>query len=338
MTGDEFERIARIERALGATARAPSGGLGIGDDAAVLDLARLSAGERLVWTIDAAVEGVHFLREWLSMRDVGRRATVAAASDLLAMGARPLGALVGWTMPEALRDDQIEEIALGQRDACEELGMALLGGNLSSGPVLSLTTTAVGVVATPVLRSGARLGDVLVLLGPVGEAALGLRCLRAGRSTDPACAPAVRSFRAPPVLSAGSAALARIAHAMIDVSDGLAQDAGHLAHASGVRVILDVRRIAARRAPWVEALSESLSVDPLELELGGGEDYALCAAVPAGAALPAGVDAIGSIEVADAGAGGAGVWVRGVDGALRLPPEGFRHGRAAARGPEPGSR
>lgn len=310
---DEFARIDRIARILDGDGARADVLVGIGDDAAVL----APIAERTVLTVDAAVEDVHFRRAWMSFEDIGFRATVAAASDVLAMGARPTVAVAAWTIPASLREEDIDAIARGQRAAADALGLAIVGGNLSSGPVLSITTTVLGAAAAPVGRAGARAGDRLLLAGAVGEAALGLAALSQGR---PEVAPrAVSAFRRPPVLREASTHLARVAHAAVDVSDGLAQDVGHLAKASGLRAVIDLAAVRARRHPDSDAAARALGVDVERLELAGGEDYALIAAVSHGAAPPPGFDVIGHLEE------GQGVEIA-VDGQRRAPEPGFRHG------------
>ncbi|MBI2388906.1 MAG: thiamine-monophosphate kinase [Deltaproteobacteria bacterium] len=262
---DEFARIDRIARILSTDGRTDGGAgasaradviIGIGDDAAVL----APIGERTVLTVDAAVEDVHFRRAWMSFEDIGFRATVAAASDVLAMGARPTVAVAAWTVPASLTEDAIDAIARGQREAADALGLAIVGGNLSSGPALSITTTVLGVAAAPVGRAGARAGDRVVVAGALGEAALGLLALSQGRAD--AAPRAVAAFRRPPVLLEASTHLARVAHAAVDVSDGLAQDVGHLAKASGLRAVIDLAAVRARRRPANEAAARALGLDP----------------------------------------------------------------------------
>jgi thiamine-monophosphate kinase len=309
---DEFERIAAIERALGGRT-SPEILRAIGDDAAIL----APASGKLVWTIDACVEGVHFRRELLADDDVGYRATVAAASDVLAMGATPIAALAAWTLPEAIDEPTIVAIARGQREAGDRLGLPIVGGNLSNGAVLSITTTVVGRAAVPIERRGARAGDRVILVGPVGHAAVGLVALLAGK---PEFAPtAVAAWRRPPVHLAALGALAE-AHAMIDVSDGLAQDLEHVAAASGVAVVIDLDALRARRSAEIVAEADRLGVDLDRCELAGGEDYALVATIARDAALPEGADVIGWCEV------GAGVSVLAA-GRRSPPPRGHVHGR-----------
>lgn len=306
----EFELIERIANVLGRSG--PGLQVGIGDDAAVL----APIGERVLFTIDASVEHVHFERAWLSLEDVGYRATVAAVSDVLAMGGRPISAVAAWTLPEGTSDDDVEAIARGQRAAADALGIAIAGGNIARGPVLSITTSAIGAAKNPIGRGGAKAGDRLVAAGIVGAAALGLRALREG-SAD--FAPeAVAAFRRPQVLRQQAHGLAQVARAMIDVSDGLAQDIGHLAKASGLRAVIELELLQKRRAPAIGESAALLGIDLDELELAGGEDYALVAAVPKERVLPVGVESIGFLEV------GEGVVVLR-DGERELPPDGYRH-------------
>jgi len=312
--GDEFARIERIARILGSPADPSLVPMGIGDDAAVIDPSRLASGERLVWTIDVVVEDVHFRRAWLSFVDLGYRATVAATSDVLAMGARPLAAIVGWTLPREVDEEGIDAIAQGQRLAADALNMSVVGGNLSSGP-LSLTTTVLGAATSPVSRRGARPGDRLVVAGAVGEAALGRHLLERNELDERF----VAAFRRPQILRSEALALATVAHAMIDVSDGLCQDVGHLAESSAVRAVIELEKVAARRTPGALALASRFGVDLADLELGGGDDYAIVAAVPPGAPLPEGVGEIGRFE------SGEGVTVVDATGAERATALGYRH-------------
>jgi thiamine-monophosphate kinase len=254
---NEREKIDRIAALLGAS----SARLGIGDDAAVID----HAGGPLVLTVDEQVEGTHFDRALLSFEDVGYRATMAAASDLAAMGARPLGALAAWVLPKDFADADVEQIARGQRQACDELGATIIGGNLARGPVVSIATTWIGTCAAPITRAGAKPGDGIYLCGALGLAAAGFRALAARAAGAPsekreAREEAIRAWRRPRALVAEGLRMARVAHACIDVSDGLASDANHLARASSILVRLE----------------GSFDEDALH----GGEDYALLCASP----------------------------------------------------------
>src|SRR3954469_18979207 len=269
----EFSAIARLEALFrGSNSKIE---LGIGDDAAVLD----SSG-RWVWTVDAAVEHVHFERGWLSLADLAFPSFQAAASDVSAMGAAPFAALSSVIFPPGFAAAELSQLARGQRAAARALGCAVVGGNLARGAELSITTTVVGSVERRVLlRSGARVGDELWLCGELGLAAAGLRLLRAGtlRATDKAARTALRVFRRPQAELAAGLELSRVAHAAIDSSDGLAGDVRHLATASGVEVLIDLEALRAALNPALLALAARLGVSTVELALCGGEDYALVA-------------------------------------------------------------
>ncbi len=298
--GDEFARIAAIAATLGDRAS------GLGDDCAVV--------EGWVVTVDACVEGVHFHERarTLSLEDLGYRATVAAASDVLAMGGEPVFVVAAWTLPPWLDDEGVRAIARGQRQACEALDAKVVGGNLASGPVLSLTTTVLGRAAAPVRREGARVGDKVVVIGALGEAALGRAAIERG-DEEHRC---IRAWRRPPVLRREALTLAKTATAMIDVSDGLAQDLGHLAAASGVGVELDLAALLDRVHPEARALAGALGSDLAQAVLGGGEDYALVATVTD---VPDGAEVIGRCVA------GAGVVVVSA-GERAAGPAGFVHG------------
>lgn len=275
----ELEAIAVLESAFAGGARSPRVELGIGDDAAVI----APGGGRLVWTVDACVEGVHFDRRWLSLEDVGFRSLNAAVSDLAAMGAKPVAALSALVLPASTRRHAVAAIGKGQLQASRELRCPVAGGNISRGGELSVTTTVLGECAQPLLRSGARAGDELWLVGDVGLARAGLALLQAGRQRRPGAAAraCIDAWRRPHALVARGRALAGRARAVIDVSDGLAGDAQHLAVASGVRVVVEERALGAALAPALVEACARLRADPLETALLGGEDYALLAAGPA---------------------------------------------------------
>jgi thiamine-monophosphate kinase len=303
---DEQGRIARLKEVLGT--EAPWLRVGIGDDAAVLD----SSG-RLVWTIDEQVEGVHFRREYLSWRDVGWRSFVAAASDVAAMGADPWCALCALVLPSDVNDAALEEIVRGQREAAAETNAPIVGGNLSRGPALSLATTLLGRCEHAVERRGAIAGDGLWLAGRVGLAAAGLRALERGHTAGPT-ALAVHTWRAPRVLVTEGRAMGRVAHAAVDVSDGMARDLGHVAEASGVELVID--EAALLEDAELLAAASALGASALDLALFGGEDYALVAASP----VPiAGFRRIGEVRA------GRGVVLRTASGERPVEPLGFDH-------------
>jgi thiamine-monophosphate kinase len=264
-TPSEFDLIAAFTRAL--PLRGEGVVVGAGDDAAVL---RPADGEDLVATVDAVVEGVHFDRRF-TPEDVGWKALAVNLSDLAAMGARPLWALVALAMPAGTSSSAVKRMAAGLGACARAHRTAVVGGNVSRASELSLTVTLVGAVpeGRAVLRAGARPGDLVAVTGTLGDAALGLR---------PGAPRALvsRQRRPAPRLAAGRA-LAGIVRAAIDVSDGLAQDLGHVCRASGVgaRICLPdlplspAYRRVARRLP-----------DPFAAALAGGEDYELVVAIP----------------------------------------------------------
>ena len=264
----ERERIARLQAIFGP---APAGvALGIGDDAAVL----LPGAGPLVWSVDQAVEHVHFERRWLDAECLGYRATMAALSDLAAMGARPRGVLAALAVPPDLDDAWFDGIARGQRRACDECATAMLGGNLSRAGELSIATTVLGEAPRPMRRDRAKPGDALWLAGPVGLARAGLEHLLLGNLSD---AGRLASWRFPTARIAEGLQAAERCDAAIDVSDGLALDAFRLAEASGVALVFDG---AALVDDVLRDAAASVGRAPLELALYGGEDYALLVAAP----------------------------------------------------------
>ena len=311
----EWDRIETL-RGIFATAALPGVVVGIGDDAAVLS----PGPDLLVWTVDAAVDGVHFRRDLLSLVDVGYRATMAAASDLAAMGAAPRGLLAALVLPSDVGDRELAELAAGQRAAADALGTAILGGNLARGSELSITTTALGAAPHPFTRAGAVPGDALWAAGALGLAAAGLALLLAGHTPVSAAAhAALQSWRRPEARIAEGLAARGWAHAAIDVSDGLAQDVRHLARAAGVDAVLDEDALIS---PALREIAAELGEDPLDLALHGGEDYALVVAAPDGPGLP-GFTRIGWIPY---GASAGAVQLRRGDGTIvAIAARGFDH-------------
>lgn len=243
--GAEFDAVREIVARLGGAAR------GVGDDAAVL---RLTRGERLVVSVDAAIEGVHFRRDWLTPREIGWRAAAAALSDLAAMGATPVGAVLALVLPDDWRSE-LGELAEGLGEAMTFAASALVGGNTARGERLSLTTTVLGQAFAPVSRAGAQPGDDVYVTGRLGGPAAALASLRQG--TLPREDHRARFARPLPRLAEGRWLAAAGATAMVDVSDGLAADLGHVAAASAVRVVLELERVPALEgvAPAIAASS-----------------------------------------------------------------------------------
>jgi thiamine-monophosphate kinase len=275
----EFGLIARLT-ALAGAAGAAGVELGPGDDAAVLVP---TPGLRLVATVDLLVEGRHFAAGLSGPADWGWKALAVNASDLAAMGAEPLAALVALTIPPGTPVELLDELYRGMAAAGRQFRLPVVGGDTSAGPVLSLAVTALGQAERPVRRDGARPGDRLVVTGPLGAAAAGLALLR--RADDPEAAallaahPHLAAAHRRPLadLAAGARLAAAGVGAMLDVSDGLAGDAAHLAEASGTG--LEIDEAAVPLAAGVAAAAGLLGLDPVELALGGGEDYVLAAAL-----------------------------------------------------------
>ena len=249
--GREFDLVRAMQRRWGALAR------GIGDDAAVLDV---PAGERLVVSTDSSVEGVHFRRGWLTAEEVGYRATAAALSDLAAMAASPLGFVVAIALPDEWRAD-LPALVDGIGVAARESGAPVIGGDLTTGRDLALTVTVLGHAVAPLARTGARAGDALWVTGRLGGPLGALRAFEAGRA--PAPEHRARFARPVPRLEAARWLAAHGAHALIDVSDGLLAEAGHLAAASGVRIVVELARLP--RLDGVTARDAARSGEEYEL-------------------------------------------------------------------------
>jgi thiamine-monophosphate kinase len=294
--GAEFDAIRSLLARWGDRA------VGIGDDAASV---RVPRGDTLVVSVDTAVEGRHFKREWLSMSDVGYRATVAALSDIAAMAAEPIGVLVALTVPDTTRetmDATIAELGDAIGEAAHAAGAPILGGNLSSGGELSITTTVLGAAFAPLARSGARDGDWVYVTGRLGGPLSALRAFE--RGAEVSSAHRSRFARPSPRIREARWLAERGASAAIDVSDGLVADLRHLAAASTVGIAID------------GALVPRESDVDLTTALESGEEYEIVVTTPRQFdehefshrfALP--LTRIGRVEARDAGV----VHVRGAD-------------------------
>ncbi|MBW4705355.1 MULTISPECIES: thiamine-phosphate kinase [unclassified Micromonospora] len=305
----EFGLIDRV------TARLTYGAsclLGPGDDAAVV----AAPDRRVVASTDVLVEGRHFRRDWSSARDVGHRAAAANLADVAAMGATPTALLVALCIPADLDTAWAEELADGLAAEAALVGAGVVGGDMSASPTLTIAVTALGDLAgrAPVVRSGARPGDVVALAGRTGWAAAGLTVLSRGFRTPRLL---VEAYRRPEVPYPAGPEAARLgATAMIDVSDGLLADLGHLAKASGVGV--DLRRDAFEVPPQMRDAAQALGVDPYTWILAGGDDHALVATFPPAVTLPSSWRTVGQVVE------GVGVTV---DGDAYDGPAGWEHFR-----------
>ena len=309
--GGEFDRLRAIFARLGPAAR------DLGDDCALVSV----AGRTIAISIDLSLEGVHFRTDWLSFREIGWRATAAALSDLAADGAAPLGVLVSLGVPgnrQRLSGNASLEIMAGVGAAARSVGAHVLGGDLVRSPRYLVDVCALGLADRPVRRNGARPGDRLWVTGRLGGAGRALHALQAGQRPEPALR---RRFARPvPRIAAGSWLARHGGRAMIDISDGLAGDAGHLAAASGVAIAIELERVPC----WP-------GVTPRDA-LRSGEEYELLVALPrtfgerdARAFSRATGLPLTRIGVCTAGRGGRG-GVRITENGRRItPPPGFDH-------------
>jgi len=260
--GGEFDRLRRIFARLGRV------GQGLGDDCALIRVSRTW----LAVSIDLSLERVHFRTDWLSFTDIGWRSAAAALSDLAAEGAQPFGVLVSLGVPGKRRGrgkgegEPAVDIMAGVGAAAQRVGAAVLGGDLVRSKRYIVDVCVLGWTARPVRRDGARPGDGLWVTGALGGPQTALRSLATGRRPSPAL---FRRFARPePRIVAGRRLADLGARAMIDISDGLAADAAHLAAASGVRVEIALEQVPCFRG--VDRRSAAAS----------GEEFELLAALP----------------------------------------------------------
>jgi thiamine-monophosphate kinase len=272
----EAQLIKLVHRTLPSAG--PGLSVGIGDDAAVL---RLEAGKEWVVTTDAFLENVHFLRGVHLPEAIGYKALARATSDIAAMGARARYFFLTVGLPEACTGAWLGGFLKGMGRAARRFGLALAGGDTSKYPLFMASLTMLGEVQREraVLRSGAKPGDLLCVSGRLGEAELGLRLvLRKMHRRKGWTSHLKKHFYPEPRLAVGEwLAARRWATSMIDVSDGLSTDLGHLCKASGIGAAVWAPKIPVVKIPpefgW-------LGLDPLQLALDGGEDYELLFTVP----------------------------------------------------------
>jgi len=329
----EFELLAKLRE------RLPAGGsrvrLGSGDDAAIT-----VPGGATATSVDAIVDGVHFRRGESGLEAIGHKALATALSDLAAMGAEAGEAYVVLGAPEDLGEDELLALLDGMLEVAKATGTTLAGGDLTRAPALTLAVTVVGHAQDAeafVSRGGAHPGDLVVLSGEVGGAAAGRLLL-----DDPELAESVpatvaedlrrRQLEPSPRLRSGRALAEAGATAMIDVSDGLAGDAAHVAEASGIALAIEAGSLPL--AAGVAEVAAATGLEPLQLATAGGEDYELLATLPpqalddAAARVAAtgetGLTAIGEVEA------GEGVEIR-LPGGGRLEAPGYDHFAAPRR-------
>lgn len=277
--GTETERIERLTRRFSAARPAARIVRGIGDDASVVRGRPLA-----VTSVDAAVDGVHFDRTYTPPEAIGRKATAAALSDLAAMGAAAGEVYVAAGLPADFDEHDFDALADGIAGAATDVGATVCGGDLTASPTLWLALTVVGWSeheSALIGRDGMREGDVIAVTGALGGAAAG-HALLDGRATleraNERAALIARQLSPRPNFAAGAALATAGATALIDVSDGIARDAGQLARASAVAVAIELELIPL--AEGVREIALQLGSEPSEFAASSGEEYELLCALP----------------------------------------------------------
>jgi thiamine-monophosphate kinase len=300
--GPEFDRIRAIVARLGPEAS------GIGDDCAIIPI----AGTHLVASIDGSVEGVHFRTDWLTAEEIGYRATAAALSDLAADGAEPIGVMVSLGLTDRGTESEASDIMAGVGAACRAVGAQVLGGDLVSADKLIVDVCVLGTAERPVRRVGAKDGDGVWVTGTLGGAGLALAGFQTGKKLDATLR--ARYATPEPRIKAGQWLASHGATAMLDISDGLAQDAGQLAAASGVAVEVRLEQVPC----W-------LGVSPL-FAAASGEEFELLVTLPAGFDQAAKFVIATGLPLTKIGACATGTGLRMTDhGQAVTPPHGFQH-------------
>ncbi|MCS7480207.1 thiamine-phosphate kinase [Umezawaea endophytica] len=308
----EVGEFGLIRRVTAGRTQPPTTLLGPGDDAAVV----AAPDGRVVASTDVLVENVHFRLDWSSPEQVGRKAAAVNLSDVAAMGAMPTALLIGLACPSDTPAAVVDGITAGLWQEATVAGAGVVGGDMVSSETLVISITALGDLngLEPVLRSGAQVGDVVAVCGKLGWAAAGLAVLSRGFRSPVAVVGAQRTPEPP--YPAGPQAAAAGATSMIDTSDGLLADLGHVADASGVGI--DIRTELLEVHPRLVDVASALGADARHWVLTGGEDHALAATFPDPALVPEEWQVIGSVRH------GGGVTV---DGRTYEKPPGWEHWR-----------
>jgi thiamine-monophosphate kinase len=324
MVQAERELIASIRR-LAQSSRNRAVVRGIGDDCAIL---RVGSGSDLLITTDLCIEDVHFRRKWHPARCVGHRCLARGLSDIAAMGGEPLACFLSLGLPARLQQKWADEFLQGLETLARKVGVQLAGGDISSAPAITADIVVAGRVPAgkALLRSGARPGDRIFVSGELGGSAATLARLFAGKRIVPSRSD--RHFYPQPRLELGRLLRERrIANAIIDLSDGLSVDLGHICQESGVGAMIDAAKIPVAKGAT------------LEHALHGGEDYELLFTVPAKKQLP---PRIAGVKLTEIGVitrpryYPSAIQILGENGRLQpLEPRGWQHFSKAPLKPLP---
>ena len=291
----ELGEIESLRRTVARLKQGEHAIVGSGDDAAVV-----AAADSFLVSTDTLVENHDFKLAWSTGFDLGFKSVASNLADIAAMGATPTVLVVAMVVPKTTKISWLEAFADGLQAACDQLspGAAIVGGDLASGEQVVISVTVHGQLdgLTPVLRSGAKEGDVVAVCGPLGKAACGLALLQSGNQD------LVRSYddwvlaqlRPAPPIDQGVIANQAGATAMLDVSDGLIRDLGRIAKASNVSIEIERSQLAGYEA-MLDLPAQGLGVEPISWVLQGGEDHSLLATFPANATLPRSFKAIGKV-------------------------------------------
>ena len=277
--------------------------IGIGDDGAVI----APSSSKSVLAADMAVEGVHFNRKWSTLREIGAKIAAANLADIYAMGGEPKYLLVSAGLTSDFGITEITELAMGIADEAALVGASVVGGDISRAEQLVISISAFGEVENPITRSGAKVGDAVIISGLPGKSAAGLIQLQSGITES-----SFVSAHKKPIVNHKLAKKFQGVNAMCDVSDGLLSELNHIASASGVGIELDSKLIS--EIPGFKELEAATKEDIWELVLSGGEDHVFVATTSRD--IPEGAHLIGKVV------SGTGVKVPGIS---KLPATGFRH-------------
>jgi len=281
----------------------PSVIIGIGDDGAVVAPSSLKS----VLATDMAVEGVHFNRKWSTLNEIGAKITAANLADIYAMGGDPKYLLVSAGLTPDFGIIEITELATGIASEAKLVGASVVGGDISKAEQLVISISVFGEVENPISRSGAKVGDSVIISGLPGKSAAGLIQLQNGASDSPFI-----SAHKKPVVNYELAKKFRNVNSMCDVSDGLLSELNHIASASNVGIELDSNLLS--QIPGFNELKAATNQEIWDLVLAGGEDHVFVATTSA--EIPEGAFVIGKVII------GSGVIVSGIS---KLPTTGFRH-------------